>query len=379
MGAVLRRLARVRSRMQWDQRCVQKMLCIVPLLWFAAQISAQDQRPAPADSDPKYTLHVYEDLVQVASLVLHDSYTSYRGLASKDFTIQLDGGPPFHPRHVRVEGDDPITLAVVLDDSRHTNTRLVSELDRALSQLPDDLLNARDHVSVFALDCSLVETVSDAPASRITLQADVAGALQIKGLHGPVDGTPCVRSVRLWDALGAVFQRIQDLPGRRVVVVVSEGIDHGSRNTWRTIQDYADDHSIAIFGVRPVSLAPMLLTPETMRVGRLTSAMEDPFELLCGETGGLVFEPNRFTLGPMFARILDMVRNRYILEFARPNNGLAGKHIMDVTVAGERSIIRTSGVAVPLKDKGLLNDPSTVPSDPARAPVIGNRRVLPQP
>src|ERR1700733_1296118 len=62
-----------------------------------------------------YTLHVYTDLLQVPTIVLTPLHSNYRALTKESFTLSLDGGPRFHPTNVRLEGDDPITIAVLLD------------------------------------------------------------------------------------------------------------------------------------------------------------------------------------------------------------------------------------------------------------------------
>src|SRR5579871_3083431 len=71
------------------------------------------QEPAGAP----YTLHAYEDLVQVPALVLTAKKKSYPNLGVGDFAITLDSGPPFHPSHLRLQGDDPMDVALLMDAS----------------------------------------------------------------------------------------------------------------------------------------------------------------------------------------------------------------------------------------------------------------------
>ena len=108
-------------------------------------------------------------------------------------------------------------------------------------------------------------------------------------------------------------------------------------------------------------------------------SMESPFGLLCGGTGGLSIISERQNMGARIRSILAMLRERYILEFQRPSNGTAGLHEIVVSVADKTALVRVCGVTTPLQDKATLHDPSTVPSDASRAPVMGDRRILTSP
>ena len=336
--------------------------------------TAQDGKTVPVTPGSPYTLHVYADLVQVPSLVLNSLDESYRGLQTQNFSIRLDSGPAFHPRHLRLEGNDPITVALVLDASGTTANPLIGAADAAVSRLPLDLFGPQDHVSVFAYDCVLIQSTSDELAVHSTIQAGIAVALEASSLHGQGGHTRCGKRVNLWDAIGYVMKKIHGLPGRRVVLVLSEGVDHGSANSWETVSKYANAYSIAVFGLRPPH-EPLLGGPLAVNQGRTLIRSEDPFGLLCGGTGGLSLVATRESLSPMMHRVFDMLRSRYILEFPRPSNGTAGRHEIDVSITDPTALIHTSGVTVPLQDKDLLRDPSTVPTDTSRAPVMGTRRI----
>src|ERR1035441_9798993 len=94
--------------------------------WCAAALPAQD------DGVP--TLHVYPNLVQVPALVLDDDLKPIVPIAEKRFFIRVDGGPKFRVTHARLEGDDPISLAIVLDFSQPF-PRLMAKMDDAIAGL----------------------------------------------------------------------------------------------------------------------------------------------------------------------------------------------------------------------------------------------------
>jgi hypothetical protein len=61
------------------------------------------------------TVRVYANLVQIPTLVLDSRRRPIRSLTHHKFFIRIDGGPRFHVSNVRIEGDDPIALAALLD------------------------------------------------------------------------------------------------------------------------------------------------------------------------------------------------------------------------------------------------------------------------
>ena len=97
-------------------------------------------------------------------------------------------------------------------------------------------------------------------------------------------------------------------------------------------------------------------------------------------SGGIVTRMDeRGSLQETLQKFVQMVRQRYIVEFPRPSNSTAGKHDMQVKVGKDDYLIRTAGVSVPIPDAALLNDPTTVPSDPSRTPEQGPRKPVTKP
>ena len=102
-------------------------------------------------------LHVYANLIQIPVVVLSPFRTPLAPIAPSRFSISLDSGPQFRATHVRPEGDDPISLSILLD-ARGSQDDLLPKIDAAIADLAPLSLQARGHVSIYALDCSLIET-----------------------------------------------------------------------------------------------------------------------------------------------------------------------------------------------------------------------------
>ncbi len=329
--------------------------------------------PAPVVAQP-YVLHVYENLVQVPTLVLTTTHESYRGLRPDKFFIQLDGGPRFHPREVHLEGDDPISMAVLLDAGPGEQGALLQRAAAVLNRAAASTFTNRDQLSVFAFNCSLVHAALNQPASIPGLSTSVSEVLGAAQLHSAPGGGHCRQPLHLWDAMAVVVGELSQQPGRRVLVVISDGQDRGSKNASAALTQYATGNSVTVFGIRPTPPPVPVLGSGLPGPLLQETALNSAFGGICGGTGGMLLGSDPSSLAGDFERVLRLLRARYILEFPRFRNGSNGVHEIDVSTADFGAIVRTGGVSVPLEDKALENDPTTVHSDTSQNPTLGQGR-----
>ena len=80
------------------------------------------------------TLHVYANTIQIPVLVLGADREPTAAIDPGRFEVSLDGGPKFRATHVRREGDDPISLAILLDVSGQEK-ELIPKIGEAISGL----------------------------------------------------------------------------------------------------------------------------------------------------------------------------------------------------------------------------------------------------
>jgi hypothetical protein len=339
----------------------------------ASQLIAQSTPPAPPSDDPGYTLHVYVNLLQIPTLVLSPSFSPLPPINLDRFNISLDSGPRFHPTHIRLEGDDPIDLAILLDLSGSAYD-LQPALRRSILAFSNQSLQPHDHVSIFAIDCVLVGTINNIPATdsdRIAHALDAAISFPL--LHGAGQSAPhCANSIHLWNALGTVAQSLGTMPGRRVLLVVSNGHDQKSPVHWNDLRRYAASRSIALFGLYPIPEPTLLVHALNFH---LMLSTEDPFNQLCQLTGGLVLFTSPSEVPSNLKRTIDYVRGRYILEFPRPDAGDGRDHNIDVTLTKTDALVRPAGISYPPADPSIAKDPTTLPSPPSPA-VFGSRHPL---
>jgi len=358
-----------------------RVACFVAAVVLVATLrpASAQTTPAQATPDSTYTLHAYTDLLQVPTLVLTPLHGNYVGLTPDNFTLSLGQGPTFHPASVRREGNDSITLAVLFDLTTD-NISMFTSFAKAMSKLPSGLLSPRDYISVYAYDCELVRTTEDKPATSDELRASMQKVLT-DGKEKARNGAPqsCWSEKRLYDVIATVAQDIGDSPGRRVILVVSDGADrHSVNNNWSTVDRYAGSRSITIFGIRPgqehkeIGLYDPFSEPGAHGWWTMTEA--DPFGMLCGSSGGVVLVAGKGTgaMSGQVQRVMTMLRNRYILEFPRPVNGGPGLYPIKVMIDDPKAIIRPAGVAFPPRDRDPQLPEGTLPQDESKMPVAGS-------
>ena len=209
-----------------------------------------------AQAEPKVvdggvpTLHAYANLIQIPTLVLGLTREPVRKpIDASKFSISIDSGPWFRATHVRQEGEDPISLSILLDLSGDT-AKLMPKIGSALASLAPLSLHARDRVSIYGLSCGSITSVHEVPADSEALKRSVDMALEPwmqrkKDKHA----AKCEEGVGLWDGLALVAVRMTDSPGRRVILVVSDGKEKGSKHPWSEVTEFAQDAGIAVFGL----------------------------------------------------------------------------------------------------------------------------------
>ncbi|GAC1364847.1 MAG: hypothetical protein NVSMB3_13410 [Acidobacteriaceae bacterium] len=317
------------------------------------------------------TLHIYANLVQVPVLVLSPSRERTKPVDGGRFFVSIDSGPQFRATHVRREGEDPISMAVVLDLSG-ASTKLMPRFEAAFAALAPMSLRPQDHVTIYALDCSLVRSGVEISAEPRGLEQALHGVLSRWEERRRSGAVACVQGVHLWDALVFATDALSKAPGRRVVLAVTQGRDLGSKNGWNQLRFFAQGKGVAVFG--------MSYPPDAAdRNARSRQSSENAFNSLCELSGGLVLFASEDNVRERLLQLTQMLRERYIVEFPPPSNGTAGEHVLLVSIKRSNLFIRPSGVSMALPDPGVLADPSTIRSDPSLAPVVGSRRVLSAP
>jgi hypothetical protein len=364
-----------------------RFLLVVAALTVTPQGTALMAQEVPQAVDSGVpTLHVYTNLVQVPTLVLTMTNDLIgKPIAGNRFSVSIDSGRWFRATHVRQEGDDPVSLSILLDANGDTAT-LLPKIGDAIGKLAPMSLHPRDRVSVYALDCSLLRSLDDVPANGVLLKQGVGAVVEPTLLRkSNKRERNCELRGRLWDGLGQVAIALAGLPGRRVILVVTDGDDTGSKLSWNQVRDFAQARGIAIFALNLASTTSAGIGYRPGRGGYLASGgqsspFENPLISLCELSGGIVTRmSDPMALSKSLERFVTVLRERYIVEFPRPSNSTAGEHGMEIKIDKGSYSIRPSGVSMPLPDPVLMADPSTIQAGPSQAPEEGTRKVMSKP
>jgi hypothetical protein len=341
-------------------------LLFAAALFLALPCHAQQPTETPPGNAALYTLHAYTNLVQIPTLVLNWRSKPLPPIPRDRFAIRLDAGPAFHPTAMHMEGDDAISLAILLDASGDQND-LLQHFDDALATLASTHLLPHDRISVYAIDCTLVKSATDVPANDPVIKSAVTSALQFPALHG-TRGKGCAGGIHLRDSIVWIANTLADSPSRRVIVAITDGSSDQSSRPLAQVKYFLASSGVALVALRQ-SHDPF--------AGPQPS--EDLLRSLCETSGGVLLTSSPQDLQSRLSHIVALLRGRYILEFPQPDDPRPGFHQVDITVPGTHDFIVHTGATVPLPNPSILNDPNTVPTAKSPATYGTRHPVTPNP
>ncbi len=341
----------------------------VLLLGSACCRGQQAQPSGLQEQAPVFTLKVYANLVQVPTLVLDSDRQPLPQIDFRRFLVSLDSGKQFAPTHVRMEGADPLSLAILIDVGVKHRSDLVGELAAATAEMATKELHPQDRISIYLLSCSLLRTVYEVQPFPGLLSSSIEEGLQSPKLGKNTAGASCGTKVYLWGAMTSVINEMASATGRRAILIVGDGLDDGSAISWAKLHDYAGAEGVALFGLR--------------NEGEIGIAWQrdrsDAFRALCESTGGIVMDAEKRDVQKRLHQWIEMLRGRYVVEFPRPQSLTNGAHGITVSIKRDGMAFTTvAGVSMSLPDPKLTADPNYVPSDEGKDIPVGKRRPLPQ-
>lgn len=253
--------------------------------------------------------------VELLPAVLAAGGTPIRGLSHGDFQVLDDG----EPARITTFADAgvPLSVAFLLDRSVSMSGRLDGVRESAVRFVRQ--LAPTDSVAVWAFDHALLRL---APWEQGAHESAIAGLRALE----PRGGTS------LHDALVAVLGELRDVPGRKLLIVLSDGRDVRSTSRLAEVFDHARAAHAAIHVLSTAANA--------------VAAGRDDLELLAFESGGaFVRVSGAKDLDRALSGLLDEARSRYALTFA-PASMRPGEHRVTVLVRGAHEVRHRRGFVV---------------------------------
>jgi len=314
---------------------MKSVLCVLSLVLFASVCSAQSGRvrteptptptpvrgtvympterpqntpkptPTPASTDPDNdTIRIDSLLVPIPVFVTDKDGRSVTNLRITDIELRIDGKT--EPIGDLVRSNAPISLAMIFDNSSSVTLAREFEKEAAIRFFRRVLRLGRDQAALYSL--------ADVTRLEQPLTRDLSSITRAIEFFPPPKG-----ATALLDGLIEVAQDMREAPGRRVVVLVSDGED-----TYSDLKTTLDDTiralqlaDVQVFvvntkafenfkrtGVRGGNANIRALTAER-RLGEITA-----------QTGGAVFGPiEEREMDAAFAQISADMADQFTLYF----------------------------------------------------------------
>jgi VWFA-related protein len=278
----------------------------------AAQIELNPPKPALA-------ITVDVDLVNLLCTVRDQRGAYVKGLNKEDFEIRQDGKRQTITHFAR-EVDSPMTVALLLDVSGSV-AGIIGTEKAAAARFFDEVLRPGDQALLVGF-ASLIAVWQELTPSIEPLQR----ALQRAGPIAVPADNPEIRprgGTLLYDAVHLVAeQKLQSLPGRKTIILITDGVDNGSIAKMSKAVQAAQEADAVIYGIYYQDQH----FPSSG--GNGMSALER----LSEPTGGLTFRVSgNMPLGMVFDEIGREMRNQYGLGFRPTADGKEGEfHKLEV-------------------------------------------------
>jgi VWFA-related protein len=256
-------------------------------------------------------IRVQTTLVHVPVLVNDGKGGAVQGLKAEDFSIFDDG---VRQQLAFFAADvEPIRIALLLDTSKSTQT-VLEKIQKAAVGLVSQV-RAQDQAMVVGFDSDihiLCRFRSDIGELSAAIRSAEAGA---------EDGT------RLSDAVATVAQKyLRPIQGRKAIILLTDGQDNGSSATVAEMIRAVEDSGAVVYpvyySIDPREVAREVFGLPLPRRASRDGAWQDRereatamLKRLAAESAGSFYRSDLVDLKKTFTRVLEEVRQQYLLAF----------------------------------------------------------------
>ena len=270
------------------------------IIVFTTSFLTFARRNPQADKTSEQTLSVNVDLVNVLFTTTDKKGKFIPDLKKDDFKVYEDG--KLQPiTNFSAETNLPLTIALLVDTSGSVRDRLRFEQEAAIEFFSSTLIRGKDRALVISFDSGidLIQDYTDDPE------------LLSKSIHTMRAGG----GTSLYDAVYlAATEKLARQPGRRIMVLISDGDDNSSRLSLTEVLETVQRNDVVVYTIS---------TNSTGMGGDKNSRGDKALKRLAEETGGRMFSPFKFDdLNSNFRNISEELRVQYALAY-RPTNLVA--------------------------------------------------------
>ncbi|HET6976878.1 MAG TPA: VWA domain-containing protein [Pyrinomonadaceae bacterium] len=287
-------------------------LCLVTALSVSAQKPKASPSPTPAAENPQGIEKIAIRRVRLPITVTDKKGNFVPGLTKNDFVILEDKTQ----QTIETFSDDlsqttPLYVAVLMDTSPSTAGKLKFQQESAMNFIQTVIKPRKDRV--------LFATFDD----QINLLQDFTDKLDLldKAVYGVKKmGTQTALFDAVWQFCD---EKMRTVPGRRVLLVVTDGEDTYSRANIRDAIDIAQRTETTIFAIS--TKAGFLATVPGVEAGQIADKKDKDLLTLAEETGGTAFfTGDMLSLERSFTKISKELRAQYLVTYNPTNKSYDG-------------------------------------------------------
>jgi VWFA-related protein len=265
--------------------------------------------------DESDTVRVISNLVPIPASVVDQKGTAVIGLKLEDFELHVDG--QLKPISDMTRTETSVRLAMLFDNSGSLD--MAREFEKqAARHFFRQVMRASDEAAIYSI------------ASESYLAQPLTSDVQLLERTIESFGKP-EGSTSLFDAIIEAAAYLRPYTGRRVLVIVSDGVETTSRSDFETTMQRVLAYDCQIFIVQTG-----LYDGANLRA----LAAERRMEQLSGQTGGAVYIPHStIELNEAFQQIAADLAHQYVLSYYPGDERRDGRfHNIDLRIKSRKDV-----------------------------------------
>ena len=270
------------------------------------------------------TLKVDVDIVNVLFSVRDKKGALVPNLTQEDFTV-FEEGKQQTVKYFAKDTDLPLTLGLLVDVSG-SQRNLIGVEKQAASEFFGKVLRQKDMAFLISFG-SEAELLQDSTNSARLLKEGLENLREnsaVGGFHpGPVPTIGKTRGTIMYDAVYlAATEKLRTEVGRKAIVLITDGVDMGSRQTLREAIDAAHRADTIIYSIQYL---------DHSAYGGFGMGGDGDLKKMSEETGGRMFRVDRkHTLDDIFREIQEEMRTQYSIGYTPSDADRKGFRKIDI-------------------------------------------------
>jgi Ca-activated chloride channel family protein len=245
-------------------------------------------------------VRISSNLVTVPASVVDSQGRAVVNLQLEDFELRVDGQP--RPISELSRAEVPVTLALLFDNSQSLSAAREFEKQAAI-RFFRTVIRPIDRAAIYAVATDIIlaqPLTNNIPALVKTIER-----------FGKPEG-----ATRLHDAIAEAAAYLRPYPGRKVIVIVSDGEDTLSDLDFDKMLRKTLAADCQVYAVQTKQIEYMMLTGQASNANLQALAAERRMQDLTSQTGGAIYAPFQVSdLESAFTQIAADLAQQYILSY----------------------------------------------------------------